>query len=216
MQALMVLVILTGTVAARSVRIDGYGRLSGLTRVEQEAVDDYVGDFNDYDHERLAELYDSLVDGILDTTLSPAAMIGQYIETSVISEHIDFRVDFTPPGVLGYYRPSDSSIVLSNTITNKQFALYVVMHELTHAVQFFNGYYSYGRKTVIINELFADYIASTNSSSIYRQPPYLLSNLYLDWRYEIAERADTQVRVIRIFFDEVTELIGEYYGQDRI
>jgi hypothetical protein len=151
---LLIIALFTASINASYVK--GVGRVK---TGHDDAVRPLLKEFNNYDVKRLEHLTDSLLVGEIDTTLDMVEMVEHFINTSLVADKVTFRVDSTSLFIVAYFRPRDNSIVLSSRVKDKNLAMCAIIHELTHYVQFENDYYTYGRKTIIVNELFADHIA---------------------------------------------------------
>lgn len=144
-----------------------------------------IEEYSDYDVAHLEKMADSLLNGTVDTSLSIPDMLKLFIKTSRIAPNVKVRVDSTCRGTLGFYRAKDSSVVISNKITLKSTALYTLIHELAHSIQFNYGIYTCistdkglftSSQAIIVNEIYADYIAVRfGCSPTVRQDPFILS-----------------------------------------
>lgn len=202
------LIIMFAVIAsAKTFTIENYGTFT-LPKGSERPSDALIEEFNAYDHQRLVELSNMLLNGILDTSLSPDSMAKEFVKTSGL-DWVKVSVIDTVDRFLGFYRPSDSTLVLCERIENKELFVYVLYHELAHAIQSENGFMTYGRKTVIVNELFADYIASIHTGYCkYRQDSQTLS-VYIDTFWETQERLINQRIVIWILYMSITKLLEE-------
>ena len=137
----------------------------------------------------------------MDTSLSAQEMVDHYVETADMLIEV-FIAPTNGPG--GYYNTEKNHIVISNEIKDKRLVSYILIHELTHAIQQAFNLVTYGRKSVIINELMADHIALAKTGLDMRQGIDVLSQ-YLDIKYLTEESFMVQVMTINNIREDLCE-----------
>ena len=214
MKLIPVLLLTALTAFSATVNVSGYGSV----RVEsKEAVKGHVREFNRYDRSKLLKLAEDKLDGIIDTTLATKDMIKLFVNTSKCGKDVKLAFNKTPPHIGGFYRPADSLLVVStDCLKDKELALYVVVHELTHSLQMNNQFYTFGRKSVIVNELFADYVASIYADNVYGRVKYrqtvLTLGRYLDGFFESPNRMASKYRYLSAAHEAVTDWLKRYHN----
>jgi len=205
---IIITLLLVVTVFSRSIQVVGYGKVKIPNTTIEIIITPLAMEYNGYDIDKLEILADSLLNGVIDTSLSTEEMTKLFLKTSRIGKVVKLSFGETKKGILGYYRRSDSTIKVSSAIQSKVLAISVVVHELTHSIQHNHQFYTYGRKTVIVNELFADYVAVKLTNSGYRQSIKLLAT-YLDKTYLPVGVLHSKTIIMNVLYVSVSNRIKD-------
>lgn len=174
----------------------------GFVRVENRSnTQEFTRLFNRYQERRLTRLVDRWMDGEVDTTLSTADMLHRFVSTSTIGNNVKLEIIPTPKGTGGYYKPADSTIVIAPGL-GKHLSLYILLHELTHAIQYQFDIATVSREGRIVDEIFADIQAVRMVREHFGETPILQPWHVLMWYldpYDSEETLEDHLLLLMVF-----------------